>query len=130
MNKNMPLKKCNTCSEWKPRTPEYFYRNKARGKNYNQWGEPYLRSSCKECLKKNENKRYSNNWNKRNKERNSKIKSARQAAYRQLALENEGRFQELYAQELLKRKVRLRKYKGIQMKQVASLPKKEDKNVA
>lgn len=130
MSKSVPLKKCNTCQQWKPRTTEFFYRNKARGKSYNQYGEQYLRSSCKECIKARENKKYSNNWNNRNKERNSKIKSARQAAYRRLAQENEGRFQELYAEELFRRRVRLKQYKGIQMKQPKRMDEEGSRNVA
>src|SRR5258708_432737 len=43
MDTSIPLKQCPTCKEWKPRTPEFFARNKARRDG--------LYSYCRPCWK-------------------------------------------------------------------------------
>jgi len=43
---NSEMKRCPQCEEWKPRTPEYFFRDKTRG----------LHTWCKLCGVKNRNK--------------------------------------------------------------------------
>lgn len=48
----MKLKKCTKCKETFPATAKYFYRSKT--------GKDGLYASCKECIKKYQNKYYNN----------------------------------------------------------------------
>lgn len=104
------LKRCSACGEWKPATTEHFYPTTSRGRKENQWGEPYLRSMCRLCKLK-DNQRREKERNRRQspeeRERYQKMQRARRRAYQRLAKMNEEGFKLFYAEELVKEGLKL-----------------------
>jgi len=122
-------KKCSRCKQWLPATTEYFYPTTSRGKRTNSFGEPYLRSQCRQCKRDLHNEWARTNRPKRTPEevkRYAKMQRARRRAYQRLADMNEEGFKLLYAEELLKEGIRLERYVGPTIRMDDARSKKEE----
>lgn len=117
------MKTCTKCNKRYPETTEYFYQNTSRGRKRGLNGKPYLRGNCKKCERernaKAEAKRKKTPRTDQEKARRALVMEARRAAIKRIITKYEEEYKVFYAQELMERDIKLKNYRGVELRKRA-----------